>query len=257
MSNAPPELVIVVPYRDREANLQKLCAALRAHLAALSYRMVVVEQSGRELFNKGRLLNAGFDLYKDRDAYFCFHDVDMVPETAECDYSPPRCPTLVSKYCSQFGYRLPYPSFFGGVTLFAKAHFVKVNGFSNEFWGWGCEDDDMMNRIRWHRCDVEHRQGRYTSLPHEHHVDHQAWTKNVARRRLRYSYAGDGLRNVPYTVLGRTRERDYDHVVLDVGKPCSTATEDRVAREAAFRSLRRARAGASAAVLGGKLRGPT
>ena len=26
--------------------------------------------------------------------------------------------------------------------------FKKVNGFSNQFWGWGGEDDDMSNRIR-------------------------------------------------------------------------------------------------------------
>ena len=26
--------------------------------------------------------------------------------------------------------------------------FVKVNGFSNRFWGWGGEDDDIRRRIR-------------------------------------------------------------------------------------------------------------
>jgi hypothetical protein len=28
-----------------------------------------------------------------------------------------------------------------------SAHFKVVNGFSNQFWGWGGEDDDMHNRI--------------------------------------------------------------------------------------------------------------
>ena len=27
-------------------------------------------------------------------------------------------------------------------------HFRLVNGFSNVFWGWGGEDDDMSNRLR-------------------------------------------------------------------------------------------------------------
>lgn len=42
--------------------------------------------------------------------------------------------------------RLPYSSIFGGVSAMTKKQFQKVNGFSNGFWGWGGEDDDMSNR---------------------------------------------------------------------------------------------------------------
>jgi hypothetical protein len=37
---------------------------------------------------------------------------------------------------------------FGGVSALSAAHVQKVNGFSNQFWGWGGEDDDMSQRIR-------------------------------------------------------------------------------------------------------------
>ena len=33
------------------------------------------------------------------------------------------------------------------VTLFHREHFVKVNGFPNNFWGWGAEDDELRLRV--------------------------------------------------------------------------------------------------------------
>jgi GT2 family glycosyltransferase len=35
-----------------------------------------------------------------------------------------------------------------------REQFEKVNGFSNSFWGWGGEDDDMANRIKFHGLHI-------------------------------------------------------------------------------------------------------
>lgn len=43
--------------------------------------------------------------------------------------------------------RLPYSSIFGGVSAMTVEQFQSVNGFSNVFFGWGGEDDDMSNRF--------------------------------------------------------------------------------------------------------------
>lgn len=44
-------------------------------------------------------------------------------------------------------FRLPYTSYFGGVSALTREQYEAVNGFSNEFFGWGGEDDDFYNRF--------------------------------------------------------------------------------------------------------------
>lgn len=69
-----------------------------------------------------------------------------------------------------FIHRLPYPAIFGGVSAISKDHFLLLNGFSNSFWGWGGEDDDMSNRIRYHHLHISRYPmniARYTMLTHK------------------------------------------------------------------------------------------
>ena len=50
-----------------------------------------------------------------------------------------------------FFYSLPYNNIFGGAGSFSKEHFQLINGFSNQFWGWGGEDDDLYKRYLSHK----------------------------------------------------------------------------------------------------------
>lgn len=44
--------------------------------------------------------------------------------------------------------RLPYYQYFGGVSSLSKEQYLKINGFPNNYWGWGGEDDDIYNRYK-------------------------------------------------------------------------------------------------------------
>ena len=66
-------------------------------------------------------------------------------------------------------YRTAYKGYTGGVLAIRRSQFEAINGFSNEFWGWGGEDDDLANRLfnKSYQVDRElSRGGYYYSLDH-------------------------------------------------------------------------------------------
>ena len=205
------KLAIFVPYRDRE-NHMRIFVPYMYHFFKkqnMDHAIFVVEQHRHDkLFNRAKLMNIGFDLAKDECDYFAFHDIDLIPETA--DYSYPKCPTHMSAYCSQFDYQLPYEALFGGVALFSKEDFIKVNGYSNEYWGWGGEDDDMYNRCLKENLGFERRPNRYQSLSHEKQVlTAEAYGKNIQRLQQQKSeenklHKNEGLSTLKYELVNQT-----------------------------------------------------
>jgi hypothetical protein len=181
------KLSIVVPYRNREQHLSQFIPFMEEYLKHLSNgkdyesRIVIVEQDDEKPFNRGKLLNIGFAESKDCD-YFCFHDVDMLPVNS--DYSPVDSPTHMAAEAEQFGWKLPYDGYFGGVTMFDKESFEKINGYANEYWGWGAEDDDILTRCSIMKVPTFRKPGRYRSLAHERVISNDLYTKNLDKLHL-------------------------------------------------------------------------
>jgi len=173
---------IIVPYRDRPEHLEKFLSCMQHELPEFGWQIIIVEQIAGKAFNRGKLLNIGFLYVEKQSDYVVLHDVDMLPENA--DYSAPVCPTHIATQASQFAYLMPYPEYFGGVTLFPVADFRKINGFSNTYWGWGGEDDDLRIRCKVKGLAIASRQCRFQSLSHPRNVINHEYSANVEQLNL-------------------------------------------------------------------------
>ena len=172
-SNADSTSVaVIVPYRDlhesqnRSRHLDQFVPWMRNFLqrqvdqgTMSDFRIYIVEQSddGRK-FNRGKLLNIGFDLARNEEGrvapdVFIFHDVDLLPAD---DLGPwyskfPRTPIHIARVWDRYSNN---PKYFGGIVSFSSSDMKRINGYPNTFWGWGGEDDEMQKRcerlkIRW------------------------------------------------------------------------------------------------------------
>ena len=174
------KLAVIVPYRNREEHLKSFIPHMEKTLVdeKIPFGIFIVEQADDKPFNRAKLLNVGFKECEEYD-YFAFHDVDMLP--VDSDYSFPDGPTHLSSEVEQFNWGLPYDGYFGGVTLFDKESFLKINGYSNEYWGWGAEDDDVIHRCMIKDIDTYRKQCRYRSLSHERNIGRLEYHQNLGK----------------------------------------------------------------------------
>lgn len=105
---------------------------------------------------------------------------------------------VISEFIASFYYintqhnlRLPYGGIFGGAAALTKQQFLKMNGFSNDYWGWGgklllvffveChnlimlgEDDDLSARVTYAGFKISRypiKIARYKMIRHKHEND--------------------------------------------------------------------------------------
>ena len=123
----------------------------RSFLDGYEFVIYIIEQSDdKKQFNRGKLLNAGFKIACAEGCnVFIFHDVDLMPSaelrlyytTVPTGKSPVHIARVWDRYNSNDKY-------FGGIVAFSKEQFEEINGYPNNFWGWGGEDDELMKRAQ-------------------------------------------------------------------------------------------------------------
>ena len=156
----PPSLktAIIIPFRDsdekktRSNQLEKFVSYMADYLSDVNYKIFVIEQSNdNRKFNRGALLNIGFNYAfnsDDKFTNFIFHDVDLLPSQELKKYyvnTPSNNPIHIAAVWDRYNSN---PKYFGGIVAFNGDSFVKINGYPNNFWGWGGEDDELYNRVK-------------------------------------------------------------------------------------------------------------
>jgi len=157
------KLLVVVPYRNREQHLQQFIPYISKALLIqdIKYKIIVVEQFDNNLFNRGLLCNIGFYEFSHEFDYVCFHDVDMICPIIDYSYSD--IPLSLIRIRSKVGGEV-FNNYFGGIVIFPSLVFKTINGFSNNYWGWGCEDDDLKYRCVLHSISTDFRRGECNDL---------------------------------------------------------------------------------------------
>lgn len=194
------DVALIIPYRNRFQHITRFVEHIQTHVP--SFTIVVVEQSQDKKFNRGKLLNIGFALHKNRANVFCFHDVDMytVAESFRY-YLPARSgPVHLARRLSHKNWGTHYSRYFGGVSLFTKSQFIKANGYSNEYWGWGGEDDDLLIRVERSGQRVTHRPAKLVVCEQYHNRDYNKANGHrlTLLRRNGYNWKTEGLNSLNY-----------------------------------------------------------
>lgn len=213
------DFIIIVPIRDREEHknlfLKEYYPILNDNFR--NFKIVFVEQDFKnQYFNRGKILNIGIDIYKNKTKSFVTHDVDIF------------CPIEVLKEYlnSDSGHDVDriyigHDSSCGGICKFTHDSIFEVNGFPNYIWGWGIEDRALYYRYKMLSKKIsEYKYGPFKNgsdfrrLNHKHNgsnthprnkkiSDSENEIVNKSLEEQKQHIYSSGLNNLDYDIISR------------------------------------------------------
>jgi hypothetical protein len=158
--------VFCIPFRNREEHLQtflnKAWPLIKTQFP--NSLLVIIEQDKKNEFNRGALLNIGFQEYGQKATWFITHDVDMCPKEETLKR------TYVSELFDILRIYNAHDTSLGGICKIRSSVFSTINGFPNHIWGWGIEDRALFYRAKVHGFTMSPNMknaSQYTILPHK------------------------------------------------------------------------------------------
>jgi hypothetical protein len=112
---------------------------------------IITQNDDGELFNIGKLKNIGFEIASKKGGYYnyIFTDIDMIPDHDLMPYFVKKPKTLMSLAYRGTRYNTGENKkpFLGGLISVNEKIFKKMNGYPNNYYGWGGEDDSLFIRM--------------------------------------------------------------------------------------------------------------
>jgi hypothetical protein len=147
------KIAIIVPFREQiQQKRGKMLIAFLKYmpnfLKNLNYKIYIIEQSDdNKKFNRGKLLNIGMKIaIKDKCEILISHDVDLLPHPNMKPYYA-NYSTNPIHIGDRWKDKYSFSTFIGGVLTLSPKLVKSTNGYPNDFWGWGGEDDALYNRL--------------------------------------------------------------------------------------------------------------
>jgi len=237
-------LAIITIYRDSDDNSRLKQKRLFVYMMTklfkpfCEFKIIIVEQNKGEKFNIGKLKNIGFEYinkYGPFDNYI-FTDIDIIPDSALIKYY-----LKITDGFNLLAYKgTRYESsdsekdkqFFGGCISCTKKIYEQINGYPNNYWGWGGEDDELGLRVREENIkvykntngriiDIEEKDGLKISIRDKLDLIKKQDNYNVIKWENISNYKNykkNGLNTLHYELLYEKEFENVIHIIIDVTK---------------------------------------
>lgn len=152
ITSTKKRLAVLVPLRNAFDELIVFLPALTSFLSQhqIPFKIFLINQVDELRFNRGALLNVGYLYVRNECDYVILHDVDMLPVKNELSYEYPGNDSVyhvIPNYLHP-NPKLLYVDYLGAILAVPNQVYEMVDGISNNFWGWGGEDDDFGVMLR-------------------------------------------------------------------------------------------------------------
>lgn len=217
------KVAIVIPFRNRHNHLSILIRNLvpLLKLQMLEFRIFVSEQDNTMIFNRGMMKNIGYLEALKFGRWDCvvFHDIDQIPMRGANYYG---CDGMPRHFCArpeEMEFKPAYALLFGGVVGVTEEQMTKSNGYSNFYWGWGGEDDDLLKRLysSGYKPTRDLREGFYRTLNHTKKTQNEMCDEafcllDSCTKRMSW----DGINNTAYTASRLKLSLLFTQISVDI-----------------------------------------